>query len=221
VLWWIIAGFFFWLSFREVLYGFVPRRGFSRPNPEISIPFVLATALLAIAFAYTPVRYWHFERFLTKKAQILAESNKATIHCNTLFDTWFDSNVFAAGHAQFETGRIVFQHPWCGRLMDHLKRPENPTSEELFSLQVFVHEAMHIRGERNEANTECQAIQRHVRGAKLLGIPDNIAKANGMTFYTGYYKNRAGQGIMSSQYYSDQCAPGKALDEKLADSTWG
>jgi hypothetical protein len=221
VLWWIIAGFFFWLSFREVLYGFVPRPGFSRPNPEISIPFVLTTAALAIAFAYTPVRYWYFERFLTEKAQILAESNKATIHCNTIFDTWFDSNVFAAGHADFETGRIVFQHPWCGRLMDHLKHPERAASEELFSMQIFVHEAMHIRGERNEANTECQAIQRFVRGAKLLGVADDIAKANGMTFYTGYYKNRAAQGIMSSQYYSDQCAPGKALDEKLVDSTWG
>jgi hypothetical protein len=221
VLWWITAGFFFWLSFREVLYGFVPRPGFNRPNPEISIPFVLATALLAVAFAYTPVRYWHFERFLTEKAQILAESNTATIHCNTLFDTWFDSNVFAAGHAQFETGRIVFQHPWCGRLMDHLKHPERASGEELFSMQLFVHEAMHIRGEHNEANTECQAIQRYVRGAKLLGVSDDIAKANGMAFYTGHYKNRATQGIMSSQYYSDQCAPGKALDEKLADSTWG
>ncbi len=220
MLWWIIAGFFFWLSVREVLYGFVPRPGFNRPNPEISIPFVLTTALLAVAFAYTPVRYWNFERFLTKKAQILAESNKVTIHCNTIFDTWFDSNVFAAGHAQFDTGLIVFQHPWCGRLIDHLKHPEHATSEELFSMQIFVHEAMHIRGEHNEANTECQAIQRHARAAKLLGIPADIAKANGMAYYTGYYKNRATQGIMSNQYYSDQCAPGKALDEKLVDSTW-
>jgi hypothetical protein len=50
-------GIFFWLSVREVLYGFVPRPGFNRPNPEISIPFVLATAVLAIAFAYTPVSF--------------------------------------------------------------------------------------------------------------------------------------------------------------------
>jgi hypothetical protein len=221
VLWWMIAGFFCWISVREVYYGFVPRRGFNRPNPEISIPFVLATALLAIAFAYTPVRYWYFERFLTEKARTLSESDKASIHCNTIFDTWFDSNVFAAGHAQFETGRIVFQHPWCGRLMDYLKHPERASSEELFSMQIFVHEAMHIRGERNEASAECQALQRYARGAKLLGVPDDIAKANGMAFYTNYYKNRATQGIMSSQYYSDQCAPGKALDEKLVDSTWG
>jgi hypothetical protein len=220
VLWWLIAGFFCWLSVREIYYGFVPRRGYSSPSPEISKPYVIGTAVLAIAFAYMPLRYWHFERLLTEKAKILAESDKAKVHCNTVFDTFFDSNVFASGHANFETGQIVFQHPWCGRLMDHLARPENATREGLFTVQIFVHEAMHIRGERNEAKTECQAIQRYGRGAQLLGISESIAKANGLAHYNDGYKGRASQGTMSSQYYSDECAPGKALDEKLVDSIW-
>jgi hypothetical protein len=220
VLWWVIAGFFCWLSFREIYYGYVKRPGYDSPNPEISVPYVIATALLAAAAAYTPIRYWFFERFLTEKAQILSESSKAHVHCNTVFDTFFDSNVFASGHASFETGRIVFQHPWCGRLMDHLRHPESSSREELFSMQLFVHEAMHIRGERNEAKTECQAIQRYARGATLLGVSESTAKKNGLTHYMGSYKNRAGQGAFSSQYYTDECAPGKALDEKLTDSIW-
>jgi hypothetical protein len=220
VLWWIFSAFFAWLSIREIYFGFVPRAGYDNPNPTISMPYVLTTAVIAAAFAYTPIRYAYFENFLSEKARILSGSDKAVVHCNTFVDSMFDGNVFAVGHAQFETGRIVFQHPWCGNLMDHLKRPEKVTPEGLMSVQIFAHESMHIRGEHNEAITECQAIQRYARAAQLLGVRESVAKRNGMTYYVNDYKKRAVQGWMSSQYYSDQCAPGKALDEKLSDSTW-
>jgi hypothetical protein len=220
VLWWLTSGFFAWLSLREIYFRFVPRTGFARPNAHISAPYVLTTAVLSGAFAYTPLRYAHFEQFLTERAQILSESTKAAVHCNTFVDSMFDSQVFSAGHAQFDTGRIVFQHPWCGELINHLKRPERSTREGIMSVQIFAHESMHIRGEHNEAITECQAIQRYVRAAKLLGVSEFTAKQNGMANYIENYKQRATHGWMSNQYYSDQCAPGKALDEKLHDSTW-
>ncbi len=34
------------------------------------------------------------------------------------------------------------------------------------------------------------------------------------------YRQRGKIGGMQSAYYSDQCAPGKAMDEHLSDSTW-
>lgn len=220
MLWWVISCFFAWLALREIYYGYVPRPGYDRPSSRISKPFVCGMLLIAAAFAYTPVRYAFFESYLTKNAKILAESSKAKVHCNTIFDTLFDSNVFASGHANFETGQIVFQHPQCGRLMDYLSDPEGASPEEFFSLHLLVHEAMHVRGERNEARTECQAIQRNYRAAKLLGVPDRIAKENSKAYYLGYYQSRSTQGWLSAQYYSEQCAPGKDLDEKLPDSTW-
>lgn len=221
MLWWAFSLFFFWLSAREIYYRFVPRAGFDSPNERISTPYVLTTLAIAAAFAYMPLRYWAFERFLTEKAKILSESTRAKVHCNTVFDTLFDSEVFAAGHAQIESGRIVFQHPWCGRLMDHLDHPEKMTREGIFSVHIFAHEAMHIRGERDEAKTDCQAIQRHARAATLLGVSSStLAKEDGMHYYTKAYQDRAAIGGMAGQYYSDQCAPRKALDEQLPDSTW-
>ena len=220
MLWWVMAGLFGWLAFREVYYSYVPRPGFDRPNPESSVAYAIVLALIAAAFAYTPIRYWFFERSLTQKAQTLSENRIANVHCNTMADTFFDRNVFAAGHAQYETGRIVFQYPWCARLMDHVKRPGRPTFEELFSMQIFAHEAMHIRGELDEARTECQAIQRFVRASILFGISEDIARANGMAYFNNFYQRRAEQGDMSNQYFSAECAPGKGLDEKLFDSTW-
>jgi hypothetical protein len=220
MLWWAMAALFLWLALREVYYGFVARPGFTEPQ-ELQKSYVLILLLIATAFAWTPLRTWRFEQFLTAKARILSGSDKATVHCNTFFDTAIDPMSLASGHADPETGRIVFQKPWCGVLMDHLRHPERMDREGIFSVQMFAHEAMHVRGEMNEAITECQAIQRHARAARLLGIaPDALAKESGMTYYRQYYQQRKQIGGMQAVYYTDACAPGRSLDEKLDDSTW-
>jgi hypothetical protein len=220
MLWLLISGFFCWLIFREIYYSFQAPAGFDKPHSAISKPYLAALILLAMAFAYPPINTWQFERFLSKKAQILSENSKANVHCNSVGDTFFDPNVFAAGHAQFDTGEIVFARTWCESLQKHLKKPQKLTREGIVSVHIFAHESMHIRGEHDEAKTECQAIQRYARAAILLGVPADIAKQNGLIYYQTEYQQRATQGQMSSQYYSAECAPNKALDEKLADSIW-
>ena len=104
--------------------------------------------------------------------------------------------------------------------MSYLRHPDRASEEELWSLNMFTHESMHVRGELNEAITECEAVQRNYRAAKLLGAPDDIAKRNAVDYYNALYKRRDKIGGMQGAYYSDQCAPGKAMDEHLSDSTW-
>ena len=72
----------------------------------------------------------------------------------------------------------------------------------------------------DEARTECEAVQRNYRAAKLLGVADAIAKRNALDYYNNLYKARRDEGIMQAEYYSDECAPDKAMDEHLSDSTW-
>jgi hypothetical protein len=105
-------------------------------------------------------------------------------------------------------------------LMSYLHHPQRASEAELWSLGIFTHESMHIRGELDEAKTECEAVQRNYRSAKLLGVPDEIAKRNALDYYNIIYQERGRIGGMQGQYYSAQCAPGKALDEHLPDSTW-
>ena len=131
-----------------------------------------------------------------------------------------DPHMLASGHANPTTGRIVFQKPWCGTLMAYLRHPGRASHEELSSLDVFTHESMHVRGELNEARTECQAVQRNYRAAKLLGVSDATAKQNALDFYNINYQERGKIGGIQSDYYSAQCAPGKEMDERLIDSTW-
>lgn len=217
---WISGSLFFlWCAWREIRNSRRPAPGYDVPIPVT--PSYLGLVLgLAAMLAWPPVHTWYFQRLLSGKATALADERRATVHCNTLFDTMLDPEMLAAGHASPVTGRIVFQKPWCGILMEYLKHPQRASDKELWSLGMFTHESMHVRGEMNEARTECQAVQRNYRAAKLLGVPDATARQNALDYYHNGYQARGQIGGMQSAYYSTECAPGRALDEHLPDSTW-
>ena len=94
--------------------------------------------------------------------------------------------------------------------MSYLAHPDRATELEIESLDIFTHESMHVRGEMNEARTECEAVQRNYRAAKLLGVPDGTAKRNALDYYNITYQMRGKIGGMQGAYYSDQCAPGES-----------
>jgi hypothetical protein len=217
---WILASlFFFWCAFREIRNSLSAPPGFDLPVP-VSKPYLAVVLTLAVLFAWPTVHRWYFQRFLSEKATELADNHRAKVHCNTMFDTMLDTEMLAAGHADPQTGEVGIQQPWCHTLMSYLSHPDRATQKEVESLDIFTHESMHIRGELNEARTECQAVQRNYRAAKLLGVPDGTARRNALDYYNITYQLRGKIGGMQSAYYSDQCAPGKAMDEHLSDSTW-
>ena len=217
---WIAASLcFLWCAFREVRASIVPPAGFDCTRPVYK-PYLAGVLILAVLFAWPPLHTWYLEHFLSAKATELADNHHARVHCNTVFDTMLDPEMLAAGHANPRTGQIGIQHPWCDRLSSYLRHPSRATEEELSSLNMFTHESMHVRGELNEAKTECQAVQRNYRAAKLLGVADDIARKNALDYYNILYQRRAVIGGLAGSYYSNECAPGKALDEHLEDSTW-
>lgn len=206
---WAFSGLFAWAALREIYYGFVPKPGYMQPD-QISKSYLLIVLLIAAAFAYLPFQKLRFERFLTEKARVLSESSTTTVHCNTQFERMLSPHPSAAGYAHMDTGKMVLQGRWCDALRKHLRNPEKMDKDGIFSVHVFAHEAMHVRGEINEAFTDCQAFQRHYRAARLLGVKsDEVARKSGTLLYESGYKK-----------FSEECAPGKALDEKLHDSTW-
>lgn len=211
--------FFLWCAYREIRLSLVPPPDFDQTRPVYK-PYLALMLILALLFAWPPIHRWHLEHFLSVKATELADNHRAKVHCNTLFDTMLDPEMLAAGHASPKTGKIGIQSPWCDRLSSYLSHPARASEEELSSLDIVTHESMHVRGELDEAKTECEAVQRNYRAARLLGVPDAIAKKNALDYYNILYKRRAIIGGLAGSYYSDQCAPGKAMDEHLEDSTW-
>ncbi len=217
---WILASlFFFWCAFREVRRSIVPAPGFDVPSP-VSKSYLAMVLGVAVLLAWPPVHTWYFQGFLARKATELADGHHAKVHCNTTFDTMLDPAMLAAGHANPRTGEIVIQKPWCGTLMSYLRHPGRASYEELESLDMFTHESMHVRGELNEATTECEAVQRNYRAARLLGVAHATAKRNALEYYNLVYQQRGAIGGLQGEYYSKECAPGGAMDEHLIDSTW-
>jgi hypothetical protein len=219
MLWILLSLLCVYCAFREVRASLVAPSGFDSPRPVYK-PYLAIVLGLAAVFAWPPIHKWHFERFLSAKATEIADNRRAQVHCSTMVDTIFDPQVLAAGHADPRTGKIVIQPPGCSTLSSYLNHPERATAHELWSLGLFTHESMHVRGELNEARTECEAVQRNYRAAKLLGVPDRIAKQNALDYYQIIYQRRSRLGPLQAQYYSSECAPGKAMDEHLSDSTW-
>ena len=219
MLWTLTSLVFLGCAVREIYRSIVAAPGYRFPTP-ISLPYLAIVSALAVLFGWPPLHVWHFQRFLTATATELAENHHAKVHCNTAVDTMLDPMMFSIAHADPRTGEIGIQVPWCSTLMSYLSHPERASAMELVSLDMFTHESMHIRGELNETRAECQAVQRNYRAAKLLGVPDRIAKRNAFDYYAGEYQRRGQIGGMQAEYYSDQCAPGKAMDEHLSDSTW-
>lgn len=221
MLWLILSTACGWLIFRELWphTRWAPIRE-SGPPPPVFLPYVIGLTVVGLVLGWQPFKYWRLERFLSVKATLLADGHAAHVHCNTVFDSFFDPNSLNAGHAHPESGLIVLQYPWCGRLLDYLAQPRGASPTELASLNIFTHESMHIRGEMNEAVTECQAVQRNRRAAVLLGVPAEIAKESARGYYTEVYLQRAFSGPFSAAYFSAECAAGKSLDEHLPDAFW-
>lgn len=187
MLWILISLFFCWLIFREFQSHRVTRVGFDGPDPTpIYKPYVALLVVLALSFAWPPFHYWRIERFLSARATQLADGHRAKVHCNTIFDTFFDSESLSSGHANPQTGEIALQYPWCGRIMSYLDHPEQDWNE-LSSFHMLTHESMHVRGEYNEAITECEAVQRDYRAARLLGVPDKVARKSALAYYRTVY----------------------------------
>jgi hypothetical protein len=217
--WVLLALAFCWLIFREV------RSTTAAPVDmplarKASRPYISVLAALALLALWQPIHIWQFQRHLSAISTVLADSHVAHVHCNTVLDTLFDQNSTNIGHASPATGEIAFQYPWCNTLLAYQRHPPRADRQELSSLGLLTHESMHVRGELNEARTECEAVQRNLRAARLLGVRDGTARKNALDYYHSVYLPRAVSGGNPDKYFSDECAPGKLLDERLSDSTW-
>ncbi|MFK7891112.1 MAG: hypothetical protein AB8B63_09895 [Granulosicoccus sp.] len=79
-------------------------------------------------------------------------------------------------------------------------------------MTIWCQEAMHVRGELNAAKTECQAIQRHVRVARMFGLPEQLAITHAQQNYH--------QEFPRHPYHSANCHPRSKWDEQLNDAFW-
>ncbi len=170
--------------------------------------FIILT--LTVFISSVPVRHIMFQNSLAGAVEQLLEKESVYVDCNSYFDSVFHFNI--AGFVYRGSSTINLEVRTCKDLKSYLKNPNSANSQELIALHVLTHEAMHVAGEFNEKLADCQAFQRNHLMAELLGVPGDVATKNAIDAH----RTRS----TWHPYYSPQCEPGKAMDEKLPNAVW-
>lgn len=205
MLFFAITVFFSWLAITEI----------NNPGKKDALSWGYTTICITLAAlsVYPVYSKKNFEHKLTEITRELAQNPTADVECQSAVASIFDrSSIRSIGYANPATGEVTIKTYWCKRLKSYIRNPDTDDQQVQYSVMLLVHEAMHVRGEYNEQKTECQAIQRHVRTAMMLGAPRDTALEQAHDYYTRNYSRHP--------YYSNKCLPGSQWDEQLADSSW-
>lgn len=203
------------LSLRWYVGGRRDSLGRSIPFPTISVALL---SVLACVAAYPAIARHREESRLARAASTIA-GVKVTVVCQTLSGALVDAGA-EAGFVRWQadgTPEHIAHIKWdqCKDLRHYLRSGKrHPSTAELIAVHVLTHEAVHTSGVKDEARTECKAVQRDGQMARLLGASDAGAQALAWGYWKTIYPN------MPDDYRDGGCGPGGTLDEALPTSPW-
>jgi hypothetical protein len=188
-----------------------------RPRP---FPFI-AVGLLVVfgCAALTPFALrFRLERRLAAAASEFA-GTRVEVRCQTFGGAFLDVGA-DLGYVIFGSdGRperwTLIKREQCRELSGYLSSDKlSPTRSQIVAVHVLSHESVHMSGMRNEAQTECLAMQRDAEMAQLLGASPRAAGALAVAYWRDVYPG------MPAAYRSEECGPGLALDGGRPDAPW-
>jgi hypothetical protein len=94
----------------------------------------------------------------------------------------------------------------CTELVRLIRSPQLVSLSRAEALTVLAHESFHLRGVRDEAATQCYAMQAVPRTARALGVPAGQARWFAITEFQVMYPR------MPRNYRSADCRPDGVLD---------
>jgi hypothetical protein len=186
----------------------------------VGFPTISVVALVAVGIvsAYPGLARRREEHRLASVASAIA-GVKVKIVCQTLSGAFIDAGA-EAGYVRWGTDGVpehtaYIKWQQCKDLRGYLHSDKrHPSMAQLQAVHVLTHEAVHTSGVKSESLTECKALQRDARTARLLGAPEAGAKALAWLYWKTVYP------YMPDGYRDAGCAPGGALDEALPTSPW-
>lgn len=103
----------------------------------------------------------------------------------------------------------------CNDLRAYLRSDKaEPTEEQAIAVHTLTHEAIHMTGVTNEAETECISLQRDAEMARALGASPEAAATLSELYWTTVYPR------VADGYHSAECRPGGAMDLGRSDAPW-
>ena len=181
--------------------------------------FSVALLVLAGAGFLTP---WflrvRLEARLADAASVIV-GRRVQVHCQSFGEAFVDVGAelgfVAFGPDGVPEPRTLIKREPCAALRDYLRSDRSaPSREQIVAVHTLTHEAIHMSGVTNEAETECLAMQRDAEMARLLGADRSDARALALSYWTSVYPQ------MPTPYRSSSCGPGGELDVGSPDAPW-
>ncbi len=189
--------------------------GRKRPFPWISTVGLVALAVAALIPGVLRARLEH--RLALASGALVGA--RVEVNCQSFGEAFVDAGgdlgYVAFGPNGVPERATLIKREQCRDLSAYLRSDKlDPPREQIVAVHVLTHEAIHMSGVTNEAETECLAVQHDVRMAHLLGAPPEGAAALAGSYWTEIYPR------MSAEYRSDECGPGLSLDARLSGAPW-
>jgi hypothetical protein len=185
-------------------------------------PFPLIAVGLLVVFGCASLTPFALRFRLERRLEAAASEfvgSRVDVRCQTFGGAFVDVGA-DLGYVVFGSdGRperwTLIKREQCRELSGYLSSDKlNPTRSQIVAVHVLSHESIHMSGVRNEARTECLAMQRDAEMARLLGAPPQAAGALAVAYWRDVYP------AMPPAYRSEQCGPGLELDGGRADAPW-
>lgn len=198
-----LLGVLVWLVVRAYVAG-------TRPYVTLAV-----TVALLLPLMWTEIRWLQVQAAATSAVQQLTDNPSARVHCQRALATlmWAGADL---GRVEWdEPDRAWLTMETCQHLGSWYRSDRaEPSIDEVVAVHVLTHEAMHVAGERNEALTECRALQQDARTVVLLGGSPTQGAELARRVATEVYPT------MPDEYRTAECRPGGALDRTPGDGDW-
>ncbi|MGV8979445.1 MAG: hypothetical protein ACOH17_15540 [Cellulomonas sp.] len=167
---------------------------------------VICIALLVTAGSFEVKHQWVQARATALVAHVSGVRG-ASADCQRFTPELVDLSA-TSGFVFFDSQDVAhLRRAVCNDLFTWLRSNKKaPTDGEVRAVHITVHEAMHVRGEFDEAKAECFAMQRDADAAQFLGATRAQAAALAQRYYREDYPR------MSADYVSGECAADGPLD---------
>jgi hypothetical protein len=191
------------------------RRG-SRPLRRLAAGVALIAALAAVAWFVESRSGWNgvgTDARAEATARFSAEASRIAGHAVTIRCDDSGSHVGAVQHSDGVAqigGRLAYLAPErCHDLYRLAFEDEVSFSQTARSLAVLAHESWHLRGVRDEAATECYALQSGVELGRRLGLSEGTAR---QMMRQQLAENALRAGTTSEYRVTPECRDGGRLD---------
>ena len=196
-----------WLTYRQYTSG----RSHVRLISAVAA-VLLVTGVFEIQWRQTDARY-------TKVATALLHNNhRVAVHCERLGSALMSVSQLE-GYVPYESDGSL---PRTAQLMRDVcqnlgawirSNKSHPTMKEITALHVFVHETMHLDGIYNEAQAECESMQRTEQAAELFGAPTGEGQRMAKAYLQAIYPNMPDD-------YRGGCKQDGSGDDTPGDGVW-